>query len=293
MHFTQPHLKVFHQLLNAVGYPGLELFEYEECVRSLFFNLDERKTQDLFVWIVKQFHAELEQYAILPEKLRSLLVKTGLIQLEIECTNFLTGLLPSGEQLKIWNTILAVVYYHNKNDKPETNSTDQMLNKPKTSPKKTKSLNLLPAEYQAEFEEQTKGNYKEYINKMKDKLLKREQENRDNAERRSNASLEEIVDKVLNFKPTKSFINTSNPKEIDLDTISEFSSNYDSLVKPLTGQVLEQATMTSDSVPCLEHFGEFLQEYSFMAQVLEVFTQFEDYRSDPSGSCQKTSAPIR
>uniref|UniRef100_A0A8D8SG62 Uncharacterized protein n=1 Tax=Cacopsylla melanoneura TaxID=428564 RepID=A0A8D8SG62_9HEMI len=294
MYFTQHHLKVFHQLLSAVGYPGLESLEDEECVKSLFLNIDEKETQDLFVWIVKQFHADLEQYAISQDKLRWLLVKTGLILLEIQCTNFLTGLLPNEEQLKIWKTILAVVYYKKDKDvKPENNSSDHPLSTPETSPKTTKSLNLLPAEYQAEFEEQTKGNYKEYINKMKEKLLKKEQDDRNisNAEgRRSNASLEETIDKVLNFKPTKSTINSSNPKEIDLDIIHEFANNYESLVKPVIGLVLDQATVPSDTVPHLEHFGEFLQEYSSMSQMLEVLSQFAEYRGDLSGSCQDRSA---
>lgn len=51
------------------------------------------------------------------EKLRWLLFRTGFIQSELECANFLSGLLPCEEQLKIWKNILGVVYHHQKKDR--------------------------------------------------------------------------------------------------------------------------------------------------------------------------------
>ncbi|XP_008472308.1 uncharacterized protein LOC103509464 [Diaphorina citri] len=276
---TKPHLKVFQELLHVVKYPGSEAYVDESAMNKLFRNIDETYKQDLFVWIIKEFDPELEPYGKSEEKLRWLLCCTGMIPSEIECTNFLSGLLPNEEQMKHWKNILLVVYSHNKKEEPEIAARKELSNKSESAQSKLKCINLLPPEYQKDFEEQTKGDYKDYIKRMKEKLS-RDQEGKENAIQSNSrgvsegASLEDTIAKVVNFKGQSH--SASQAQQLDLEAVTEFCSNYEKLVKPHIGHVLDQSS--DKNIPHLDHLAEFLEEYSFMAQVIDTFKHFEKYR---------------
>jgi hypothetical protein len=61
-----------------------------------------------------------------------------MIPLEIECTNFLSGLLPNEEQMKHWKNILLVVYSHNKKEEPEIAARKELSNKSESAQSKLK-----------------------------------------------------------------------------------------------------------------------------------------------------------
>lgn len=271
---SKSDLKSFHQLLKAVDFPDANTLD-ERAVSRLFLNMDDKEKEALFKWIVIHFATSLESYVTSDEKLSYLLMRTGLVDSKVVCASFLCGLLPHDEQLDIWRNILSVIHYHKKGQ--EASKETRQKDGPKQAEAVASSLriNLIPPEYQKDFEEQTKGNFKEYLETMKEKLLRTTEEEDETADSMNCGSeprleLEEAVLKILDSKPSPNAI--PNGTSIELEEISRFCSHMERL-KPQLYQSLEHAEQNQDVVN-LPHLTEFLEEYSFMAKTLETFKAF-------------------